>query len=163
MSCVLKGKAALFRSMLVTAFSINGLDPLLQQGDVVYTCKTAGAVISTFIFSCLSGALWGLLEFNCPSGAYFMMSVFNSGFFYGMLAFSLWHSITPTNLHLFTSEEMSSYAWYSCECVICLEEVQWGEDLKMLYCQHVFHRSCIDMWQRENLTCPTCRQVVAIA
>lgn len=32
------------------------------------------------------------------------------------------------------------------ECVICLEDYQEGEDLRVLPCQHDFHAACVDAW-----------------
>lgn len=43
-------------------------------------------------------------------------------------------------------------------CVICLEELgdQDGR-LKWPSCTHIFHRSCLETWRKNQVTCPTCR------
>eukprot|EP00188_Purpureofilum_apyrenoidigerum_P001343 Plantae.Rhodophyta-Purpureofilum_apyrenoidigerum.ctg17285.p1 GENE.Plantae.Rhodophyta-Purpureofilum_apyrenoidigerum.ctg17285~~Plantae.Rhodophyta-Purpureofilum_apyrenoidigerum.ctg17285.p1 ORF type:complete len:222 (+),score=27.86 Plantae.Rhodophyta-Purpureofilum_apyrenoidigerum.ctg17285:328-993(+) len=42
-------------------------------------------------------------------------------------------------------------------CVICIENYQEGENLKILPCLHVFHSHCADTWLQEHLNCPTCK------
>ena len=45
------------------------------------------------------------------------------------------------------------------ECSICLEEIEENDDIKKLMnCNHVFHKSCIDTWSNNNNTCPLCRK-----
>lgn len=43
-------------------------------------------------------------------------------------------------------------------CSICLADYKDSEWLRLLpYCGHFFHKECIDMWLRLNLSCPMCR------
>ena len=42
------------------------------------------------------------------------------------------------------------------ECVICLENFT-TKDSMALFCNHVFHKKCIEMWRKQCLTCPFCR------
>lgn len=42
-------------------------------------------------------------------------------------------------------------------CSICLDNIP-NSDIKELRCNHKFHRNCINIWLRENNTCPLCRQ-----
>ncbi|XP_027367816.1 RING-H2 finger protein ATL70-like [Abrus precatorius] len=43
-------------------------------------------------------------------------------------------------------------------CSICLADYKDSEWLRLLPdCGHFFHKECIDMWLRLNLTCPMCR------
>ncbi|KAM7252600.1 hypothetical protein ACFE04_008109 [Oxalis oulophora] len=44
------------------------------------------------------------------------------------------------------------------ECVICLEEFQDDDELRLLpKCDHMFHRDCIDNWFVRKVICPLCR------
>ncbi len=40
-------------------------------------------------------------------------------------------------------------------CCVCLEDIKKNE--KFLRCTHVFHKNCIDRWERENPSCPVCK------
>ncbi|PIN05473.1 putative E3 ubiquitin ligase [Handroanthus impetiginosus] len=43
-------------------------------------------------------------------------------------------------------------------CVICLEDYKYGENLKVLPCQHDFHASCVKSWLTKWATfCPICK------
>ncbi|KAK7278585.1 hypothetical protein RJT34_23617 [Clitoria ternatea] len=43
-------------------------------------------------------------------------------------------------------------------CSICLADYKDSEWLRLLPdCGHFFHKECIDMWLRLNLSCPMCR------
>ena len=42
------------------------------------------------------------------------------------------------------------------ECVICLEEMKEGELLTIIYCSHIFHKYCIDLWIEKKRICPLC-------
>ncbi|KAM7275218.1 hypothetical protein ACFE04_017084 [Oxalis oulophora] len=44
------------------------------------------------------------------------------------------------------------------ECVICLEEFQDDDALRLLpKCDHMFHRDCIDKWFARKVICSLCR------
>lgn len=44
------------------------------------------------------------------------------------------------------------------KCTICLEEFDNEDEVRMLFCKHVFHKDCVDKWLIErNVTCPLCR------
>ena len=46
-------------------------------------------------------------------------------------------------------------------CPICLEEViDSDNNKKVLHCNHVFHKNCIDRWLRTRSQCPVCRRRV---
>jgi len=50
-------------------------------------------------------------------------------------------------------------------CTICLEELKEKEYYRELpYCNHQFHKKCIDKWFKVNkqMTCPICRRSHAI-
>lgn len=47
------------------------------------------------------------------------------------------------------------------ECVICLEDLEDDQLCRVFpVCKHVFHFSCIDIWLRNHVTCPTCRHCI---
>ncbi|XP_077021032.1 E3 ubiquitin-protein ligase RNF43 isoform X2 [Tamandua tetradactyla] len=41
-------------------------------------------------------------------------------------------------------------------CAICLEEFSEGQELRVISCQHEFHRTCVDPWLHQHRTCPLC-------
>tara|TARA_B110000495_G_C23008141_1_gene595918 strand:+ start:1243 stop:1854 length:612 start_codon:yes stop_codon:yes gene_type:complete len=43
------------------------------------------------------------------------------------------------------------------ECSICLDKIK-NTDKKVLSCNHIFHRNCVDTWLRETPNCPLCRR-----
>ncbi|XP_040990863.1 RING-H2 finger protein ATL1-like [Juglans microcarpa x Juglans regia] len=42
-------------------------------------------------------------------------------------------------------------------CGVCQEEMQEGDEGRMLGCMHEFHTDCIVRWLRSKATCPLCR------
>ncbi|WAR02718.1 BB-like protein [Mya arenaria] len=46
---------------------------------------------------------------------------------------------------------------------VCLEKYKTGDAQKTLPCIHIFHKSCIDEWLKNNATCPVCREVVKVS
>lgn len=45
------------------------------------------------------------------------------------------------------------------ECAICIEELdERSEYNRTLYCGHVFHRECVDSWEKTKNQCPICRK-----
>ncbi|ETW82104.1 hypothetical protein HETIRDRAFT_440169 [Heterobasidion irregulare TC 32-1] len=43
-------------------------------------------------------------------------------------------------------------------CLICLEEYAPEEDLRLMTCRHLFHKTCVDRWlQTGRNNCPACR------
>lgn len=44
------------------------------------------------------------------------------------------------------------------ECRVCLCEVEEGEEISDLRCNHLFHKVCLDAWIGSgHATCPLCR------
>ena len=46
------------------------------------------------------------------------------------------------------------------ECVICLENMKYNEDLIMINCSHIYHKECIQQWLNRNSICPLCDYIV---
>ncbi|KAF9963349.1 hypothetical protein BGZ70_007481 [Mortierella alpina] len=44
------------------------------------------------------------------------------------------------------------------ECAICLFDFEEGDELRHLYCDHFFHRTCVDRWLVKNAFCPKCKR-----
>tara|TARA_A100001015_G_C14751000_1_gene617544 strand:+ start:55 stop:720 length:666 start_codon:yes stop_codon:yes gene_type:complete len=42
-------------------------------------------------------------------------------------------------------------------CPVCLNDMDIGDQVRNLPCQHLFHKDCVDEWLRVNASCPTCR------
>ena len=42
-------------------------------------------------------------------------------------------------------------------CSICGKEHIKIEDLKVLQCNHIWHRECINEWFKKKYSCPLCR------
>ena len=43
------------------------------------------------------------------------------------------------------------------ECSICLEQYKLNEKIIQLECDHIFHKSCFELWFKNNNSCPICR------
>mmetsp|Transcript_945 Transcript_945/g.939 ORF Transcript_945/g.939 Transcript_945/m.939 type:complete len:198 (-) Transcript_945:44-637(-) len=43
-------------------------------------------------------------------------------------------------------------------CSICLDEIDNGASIKVLYCDHFYHPDCIDRWLSMKKSCPMCRK-----
>ncbi|KFQ37806.1 E3 ubiquitin-protein ligase RNF128, partial [Mesitornis unicolor] len=42
-------------------------------------------------------------------------------------------------------------------CVVCIEAYKPNEVVRILTCNHLFHKNCIDPWLLEHRTCPMCK------
>ena len=50
------------------------------------------------------------------------------------------------------------------QCLICLEDYDPEEELRLLSCRHVFHRDCVDRWlETGRNNCPACRSQVRMS
>ncbi len=45
-------------------------------------------------------------------------------------------------------------------CAICMQDYQFGDELRVLPCKHEFHVGCVDQWLVLKKTCPFCRRDV---
>ncbi|XP_057962587.1 RING-H2 finger protein ATL8-like [Malania oleifera] len=50
------------------------------------------------------------------------------------------------------------------DCAVCLAEFAVGDQIRVLpLCGHGFHVGCIDTWLGSHSSCPSCRQILAVA
>ena len=47
-------------------------------------------------------------------------------------------------------------------CGICRDDFQDGETVKVLKCQHLFHRECLGQWLISNKKCPICEKIIKV-
>ncbi|KAJ3862652.1 hypothetical protein EV359DRAFT_44742 [Lentinula novae-zelandiae] len=48
------------------------------------------------------------------------------------------------------------------QCLICLEEYDKQDSVRVLECKHAFHMDCVDRWLLEGRnSCPACRGKVS--
>ena len=43
------------------------------------------------------------------------------------------------------------------ECPICLDYFEINDNIRILKCNHKFHKDCIDLWFDKQLNCPMCK------
>ncbi|KAK4261980.1 hypothetical protein QN277_027603 [Acacia crassicarpa] len=69
------------------------------------------------------------------------------------------------SLPRFTYVNGSPNKWVvTSECAICLGEFTDGDEIRVLpQCGHGFHMACIDTWLGSHSSCPSCRQILAVA
>ena len=49
------------------------------------------------------------------------------------------------------------------QCLICLDEYDTEDDIRVMTCRHAFHKSCVDKWlQTGRNNCPACRTPVCL-
>jgi len=57
-----------------------------------------------------------------------------------------------------STEEESDDDTDCATCHICLDDYEFGDDLRTLPCGHFFHMCCVDEWLKEKSSCcPVCR------
>ncbi|KAF7829072.1 RING-H2 finger protein ATL8 [Senna tora] len=69
------------------------------------------------------------------------------------------------SLPKFTYVNGNPHKWVATsECAICLAEFADGDEIRVLpQCGHGFHVACIDTWLGSHSSCPSCRQILAVA
>jgi hypothetical protein len=60
--------------------------------------------------------------------------------------------------HLHQLQEVEVFNNGDEECAICLSDFEDGEELRHMYCNHLFHRNCVDRWLVKNAFCPKCKR-----
>lgn len=66
----------------------------------------------------------------------------------------------PTRTYQASADGAASGKKEDCNCQICMEDFQEGDELRTLPCFHLFHAKCVDQWLRVNSICPTCRHKI---
>ncbi|KAK7275123.1 hypothetical protein RIF29_16230 [Crotalaria pallida] len=48
------------------------------------------------------------------------------------------------------------------DCAVCLCKIGEGDEIRVLRCDHLFHKECLDKWVVgfKNANCPLCREAV---
>ena len=46
--------------------------------------------------------------------------------------------------------------YYNNECIICLDNMIVGNNIKTLQCGHIYHYECINKWFNVRKECPVC-------
>ena len=41
---------------------------------------------------------------------------------------------------------------------MCIDDFEVNDELRVLPCNHMFHKACIDPWLLERYTCPLCKR-----
>ncbi|WMV22731.1 hypothetical protein MTR67_016116 [Solanum verrucosum] len=75
-----------------------------------------------------------------------------------ILSFKLSSSHDEHCVRCFREEDQLDSSSSSIECAVCLCEIEEGEQVRELRCNHLFHRVCLDRWfGYGRMTCPLCR------
>ena len=48
------------------------------------------------------------------------------------------------------------------QCGICMDTFQDGEELKKLFCSHIYHKDCLNQWIQAKKDCPLCGKFIKI-
>ena len=51
----------------------------------------------------------------------------------------------------------------NCNCVICLTDFEYGDEVISLPCFHIFHKDCITYWLENKLWCPVCKFKISLS
>lgn len=46
-------------------------------------------------------------------------------------------------------------------CPICKENFDIHDTIRLLSCQHIYHKNCVDDWLKQHPRCPTCNKNIA--
>jgi len=74
--------------------------------------------------------------------------------------------LKPKNL--LTQEEIQQYfpktpfnalenSFHQTTCSVCLEEFAQDTICRQIYCSHIFHDKCVQIWLSNQNSCPSCR------
>ena len=69
----------------------------------------------------------------------------------------LYDWLDKSSIYPWLKEDFTEY-----ECIVCLEPMKKGEEVRTLPCTHKLHTECIDPWLRSNKVCPVCRSGIPL-
>eukprot|EP01083_Nonionella_stella_P025958 71478_1 len=52
---------------------------------------------------------------------------------------------------------------FATQCSVCITDYKEGDEMRILPCDHRFHKDCVDRWLRQKKQCPLCRHDVTEA
>lgn len=55
-------------------------------------------------------------------------------------------------LGIFQNKKRGNYE----ECVICLELMDYDDELIIIECSHIYHKDCLKQWLKKKKICPLC-------
>ena len=64
------------------------------------------------------------------------------------------------NENVYMSYNLYNNLYNKDDCIICLKQTLSKDILRILKCNHTFHKSCIDTWFSRKLICPICMTCV---
>lgn len=56
--------------------------------------------------------------------------------------------------------KFNSYNTAFFQCGVCMDSFQDGEDIKKLFCEHIFHKECLNQWLQSKKNCPLCESII---
>ncbi len=66
-----------------------------------------------------------------------------------------------TNIYLYSDFfESNKDKFNEIECCICSENYIKNDEIRLLVCNHYFHKKCVTEWLKITKTCPYCRQEI---
>ena len=86
------------------------------------------------------------------SVSFFILMMLSLGILLLYYLFRIWPLRAKDAVELVVVEEIGKEK----ECMVCLEMMQKGEEVRCLPCAHRFHRKCIDTWLLIKRKCPLC-------
>ena len=57
----------------------------------------------------------------------------------------------------FKPKDKSEVIEFQTTCPICIDDYEDGQKLRLLPCNHVFHKACVDEWFARSTRCPMCK------
>ena len=60
-------------------------------------------------------------------------------------------------MYKYATQLSSMYLCINFSVSVCIENYRIGETVRILPCNHRFHKNCIDQWLLARRTCPMCK------